>query len=181
MQIRITFINGDVTPQPAKGKGKPYNMLEVTYKDDNGQTKTKKLMSFSNPAVFSTLKDASKGDVFDIEMEKNGEYWNWTSVTSVDGSVASAPSSGAGFQKAATTAPPGRSNFETPEERALRQRLIVRQSSLAQAIEWTKLCQEVSGEPGLLNHETMLVLAEQFYDWVYKKPDLFEQDNDLPF
>lgn len=180
MQIRITFINGDVTAKAAKsGKGTGYNELEVTYKDDKAQTRSKKIMSFSNPAVFSTLKDAVKGDVFDVEMEKNGEYWNWTSVAKVDGSVASAPASAPGLSKAPAPSPAGRSNFETPEERALRQRLIVRQSSLTAALTYWK----ESGEGFGL--EQVLTTAEQLHDWVYQKPDLFSQPNDniddLPF
>lgn len=182
MQIRITFINADVQAQPAKGKGQPYNMLEVTYKDDKGQTKAKKLASFSNPSVFATLKDAQKGDVFDIEMVKNGEYWNWTSVSKVDGSVASEPASSPGFKAAPAASAPGRSNFETPEERALRQRLIVRQSSITAALKYY----EQNREPGVdYSIHDVFATAELVHDWVYQKPDLFSQPNDniddLPF
>jgi hypothetical protein len=176
MQIRITFIVSDETTMPAKGKGQPYSQLEVTYKDDKGQTKSKKIMSFANPAVFATLKNANKGDVFDVEMVKNGDYWNWTSIAAVDGSVASAPAANTGFQKAAAPSAAGRSNFETPEERALRQRLIVRQSSLTTAVAILK----TEGEQ--VDKEDVFELAEELHDWVYRKPDLFtEVENDIPF
>lgn len=177
MNIRITFIVSDETTMPAKGKGQGYNQLEVTYKDDKGQTKSKKIMSFANPTVFATLKNANKGDVFDVEMVKNGDFWNWTSVTPVDGSVASAPAASTGFSKTAATSAPGRSNFETPEERALRQRLIVRQSSITAAFEFLKNQNQVAEDL-----DQVLDTAERVYDWVYKKPDLFnEVDNDIPF
>ena len=55
----ITIVNVEVTT-PA---GKRYQAAEVIYKQ-NGETKTKKIMSFVNPAVFAVVKDAKSGNVF---------------------------------------------------------------------------------------------------------------------
>jgi hypothetical protein len=53
-------------------------------------------------------------------------------VTHADGSVPAQAAGAISQSKAATPAP--RSNYETPEERAQRQVLIVRQSSLSSAV-----------------------------------------------
>ncbi len=100
---------------------KPYNVAEVTYSTDRGENKTKKIMSFSNPGVFATVSKMAQGTR--IEVENDGApYYNWTSIKTV---AEDAPS--------ATTAPKSgvvqRGNFETPEERAARQVLIVRQAA----------------------------------------------------
>lgn len=49
----------------------------------------------------NNLKAASPGDIVDITMEKDGNYWNLTKVEDV-GNTASAPSTG-GYTKPATT------------------------------------------------------------------------------
>lgn len=175
MQITIIAVNVE-KKAPAPGKKQGYEMLTVTYRDERG-VKEKKLMSFASPAVFKVLSTAQPNDVYDVTSVKNeaSGYYDWTAANKSDGSVASAPTSQAGSNKAATTSAPGRSNFETPEERALRQRLIVRQSSLAQAIEFSTAGHAVDD----LNEEQVLDLAERFHDWVYKQPDIFTQENDI--
>jgi DnaJ-class molecular chaperone len=47
----------------AAKNGRSYQSIEVTYKNDLGQTQSKKLMSFSNPTVFNHIKDLNKGDL----------------------------------------------------------------------------------------------------------------------
>lgn len=119
--------------------GRQYQSLEVAYKDDQGRVSSKKLMSFSNPDVFKAAQTWEKGDNVNIAMEKdeNG-YWNWTKVLA-DGEVAPAPTntgavaSSTSDSKPKTTRVTG-SNYETKEERALRQTMIVRQSSLSNAV-----------------------------------------------
>lgn len=95
-------------------------------------------MSFSNPDVFKTAQTWEKGDTVNIAMEKDDAgYWQWTKILA-DGEVAPAPTN-ASAGGASTSAPtkPTRvtgSNYETKEERALRQLMIVRQSSLSNAV-----------------------------------------------
>ena len=100
-------------------------------------------MSFSNPEVFKTAQTWEKGDTVNIAMEKDDAgYWNWTKVLA-DGEVAPAPTNASAggastsAPRASTAKPTNRvtgSNYETKEERALRQRMIVRQSSLSNAV-----------------------------------------------
>ena len=56
---------------------------------------------------------------------------------------------------------------------------VLRPVFMLEAIEYTKLLQEVSGEPGITHLDTVLGIAVQFVDWVYEAPDLFDQPNEL--
>lgn len=115
-----------------------YQQLEVVYKNltYQGKVESKKIMSFGAGAPsFKALSDAQAGLVFDIEVIKNAAGYNdWVSATPANANssaagVASAAS--AGISKA-TQAP--KSTYETSEERAQRQILIVRQSSVSSAV-----------------------------------------------
>lgn len=169
----ITIVNVDVTNTPAKGKGRPWSTAEVTYKNERGEVKAWKVISFANPQTFDVLKNAVNGEQYEITTGKNEkDFTVWTSAQKADGSVASNSS-------VVSAKPAGKvlgSTYETAEERAARQRLIVRQSSLAQAIEFAKLV------PGVLDwqRDDILELAGQFTAWVFEQPDLFDQPNDLP-
>lgn len=127
MQIQIQFISVDV-----EDKGK-YKMAEVAYKDlVKNQVSSKKLMSFSNPVVYKTMVDAKKGEVYNVELIKNTKgFWDWTNVTSSN-SVDTSQASPAATGSKANASP--KSTYETAEERAQRQILIVRQSSAATAV-----------------------------------------------
>jgi hypothetical protein len=113
----------------AAKNGRSYQSMEVTYKDQTGKTSSKKLMSFSNPSVFNAAKNWQKGDSVNVVTQKDDQgYWQWTGIGG-DEQVAEQPAK----QSATPTRVTG-SNYETKEERAARQVLIVRQSSVASAI-----------------------------------------------
>lgn len=65
-------------------------------------------------------------------------------------------------------------DFESKEERAERQRLIVRQSCLAQAV--ATLSVGVKSPPTVAD---VLSTADQYVAWVTDAPDLFDTPNDL--
>lgn len=112
----------------AAKNGRSYQSMEVTYKDQSGKTSSKKLMSFSNPSVFNAAKNWQKGDAVNVITQKDDQgYWQWTGIGG-DENVAEQPK-----QSATPTRVTG-SNYETKEERAARQVLIVRQSSVASAV-----------------------------------------------
>lgn len=128
MAIQIQVISVDV-----EDKGK-YKAAEVAYKDlAKGSVGSKKLMSFTNKDVFTTVTKAKKGDVFNVELVKNDKgFWDWSAVTAQDGSAPAATtpaSSGNASPK---------STYETAEERAKKQVYIVRQSSIFSAIDTLK-------------------------------------------
>ena len=74
------------------------------------------------------------------------------------------------------TAAPSRS-FETPEERALRQKLIVRQSSITAALELVKL----NNPKGGVNPGQVIELAEFFDDWVWSRGSKPASNEEAPF
>lgn len=162
MQIQIVNVS------VSKPAGKKYNQADVVFTRDGRESKWR-IMDFANPQVFKALQNAQEGEEFAITVGKNDKgYDTWTSATKVaEGAVA--PSAKASGSTGGTT----KSSWETADERAARQRLIVRQSSLAQAIEYFKL-QETKP-----NHMDVLSLAEEFHDWVFEEPSLAEMPNDL--
>ena len=133
MLIQIVTTSIETKPT-AKGS---YQQMEVVYKNLSyqGKVESKKIMSFGAGATtFKTLATAEAGQQFEVTVVKNAQGYNdWTSATASDGSVQAAPPP-ASTGKPSTTTPAPRSNYETPEERAQRQVLIVRQSSLSSAV-----------------------------------------------
>jgi len=176
MLIKIINVSQPEKIQTARGG---YFTMEVNYKDEQGKTQGKKLMSFSSPEVFNTLKTAAQNDQFDItsEKDKNG-YWQWIAISKADGAQ---PSSSSGAKPAASVA--GRSTYETPEERAARQKLIVRQSSLTAALA------TLSVGAKAINKDEVKALAQEYSDWVFEvkdevvpnPADLSDIDDDIPY
>jgi hypothetical protein len=181
--MQINVIKVATEQRQGKKPGSQYSQLTVTYKSDRGDIKEKKIMSFANPAVYNTLKDAKDGDVFEVATQKDGEYVNWTSAVLYggDGGMAVVPTKSVSDSRGAEPKAMGtRSTYETPEERALRQRLIVRQSSISNAVEIL-----TTGAKTPPDVDSVFGLAEKIHDWVYIKPDLFQEknnlDTDIPF
>ena len=173
MQITIKHVG--IEQRPAKGKGQPYEMAEIIYSDERGGPKTFKLASFANPQVFAVVTAAQSGDQLNVTVVKGDDGYNkWTSATPADGSGGNPPQAGA------ARAPQGQTNsfqrdFETKDERAVKQRLIVRQSSLAQAVAVLSV-----GAKTAPTKEAVFELANAFTAYVYEAPDLFDQPNDDP-
>jgi hypothetical protein len=132
--------------------GKPTRTLAVNYISE-GVTRTQNIVPFANPKVFSVLDDASVGDKFDVTITKNGKYDNWSAI----GPVGS-------FKQATPTTKVIGSNYETAEERAIKQRYIVRQSSLANAISYYN----ASLDKPTLHVKDIIDIAKQFEEYVFE-------------
>ena len=133
MQIQIVTTSIETKPT-AKGS---YQQLEVVYKNltFQGKVESKKLMSFgAGASSFKALSESSAGGVYDITVVKNDKGYNdWTSATmAVPGAASAAQASYPGSLSKPNATP--KSTYETPEERAQRQILIVRQSSVSSAV-----------------------------------------------
>ena len=168
-KMNITIVNVDVTT-PA---GKKYQQAEVVFKDDGGKVNTKKIFSFANPAVFDVIKGAKSGEAFSVTTVKNDKgYWDWTAATA----CSAAPAAPASYQRSATPAPTR--DFETKEERAQRQRLIVRQSSISNAISMLTPSAKQS-----LAVADVLAVAEQLNNWVFEPAALTfdSMEDDIPY
>jgi hypothetical protein len=152
MLINIVDV-GSPNTHAAKN-GRSYQSIEVTYKNEQGQVANKKLMSFSNPSVFNYIKELTKGAQVNVTTTKDANgYWQWTGIGG-DGSVATPES------KPATGGRVTGSNYETKEERAARQILIVRQSSLSSAVELLGTGKSVA---------EVIATAKQFEEYVFGK------------
>ena len=166
----INIIDVGAPNTKASSNGRSYQSIEVTYKDEQDQVKNKKIMSFSNPSVFNHLKNLTKGDQVNLRTEKDAAgYWQWIGIEG-DKTVAT--------ETKTTPQAGGRvtgSNYETTEERAARQVLIVRQSSLSSAVELLGPGKSV---------EEVLAVAKQFEDYVFAKSTgidaINEMEDDFP-
>lgn len=121
---------------------KGYMLAEVSYTKD-GKPEKKKIMSFAAPSVYAALSNFKTFPVdVNVTMVKEGAYWNWKEIEVSNGAQTSGT----------TTKPATRvtgSNYETPEERARRQVYIIRQSSVASAIEYAKARSPKGAEEGI--------------------------------
>lgn len=166
MQIEIVSVTETEKTNKA---GRKYSELEVIYKNDEGKAQTKKLMSFSNPAVFKAVKSASAGDKLNVITQKDDNgYWQWSGL----GEEAKTATNVAQSATRVTG-----SNYETKEERALRQKYIVRQSSLTTAVAIMSV-----GAKNLDKYE-IIALAEELESWVFRKDEVSidEMEDDIPY
>ena len=164
MQVNVVDVSS-LNTHAAKN-GRQYQSLEIMYKNDQGQAQSKKLMSFANPAVFKAAQEWQKGDVIHVSTEKDANgYWQWTAVGDAEttsdnrGDNAVPPQAKA---SAPTTRVTG-SNYETKEERAARQVMIVRQSSLSNAVATLAL---ERNEPSTASANDVISLAKLYEGYV---------------
>lgn len=153
-----------------------YEIAEVTF-SAFGKVKTFKVFSFLNPQVFKTISSAKAGDEFNVTVGRNDKgYDTWNAIeaaTAADKTEAvstnnqSQPTRFAGDR-------------ESKDEREARQRYIIRQSSLSNAV--AILTVGAKSSPKL---DDVKALAENLVKFVYDIPtetqatDLFHQPNDI--
>lgn len=175
------------------GKGttksnKPYEFLEVTYKNLSfgDKVESKKVMPFGAKEVYNALKDANSGSIFTLLREKDDAgYWQWVGIAEGDVNIETTDATPAVAAPAAGKATPAKSTFETPEERAKKQVYIIRQSSLATAVDLLKT------EKKAPTVAEVTAVAQQFCDFVFGndvkvavanpvEPPAFDPDEDIP-
>ena len=160
MQIQIVTTTTTTKPT-ARGS---YQELEVVYKNltFQGKVESKKIMSFGAGAPsFTTLSTASGGSVWEVTVVKNDKGYNdWTACSPATGSPSPSDSPAAAVAAKGNATP--RSTYETPEERAQRQVLIVRQSSLSSAVSSLAIGSKSAPKP----HEVIAV-AKEFEAYVF--------------
>ena len=178
--MNITILSVDIKTVPtAKGS---YQTADVAYKNNSfqGKVEGKKVMSFgATKDSFSTLALAQPGESYEVTIVKNDKGYNdWVSMAKAEaGASIPAVSAPAGGKAPAATP---RSTYETPEERAQRQVLIVRQSSLSSAI---AMLQAAGDKKTAINVDTAILVAKQFEDYVFGKQALgpiSEMSDDFP-
>jgi hypothetical protein len=176
--MNITILSVDIKTVPtAKGS---YQTADVAYKNNSfqGKVEGKKVMSFgATKDSFSTLALAQPGESYEVTIVKNDKGYNdWVSMAKAEAGASSPAVSAPAGGKAPAATP--RSTYETPEERAQRQVLIVRQSSLSASV--NLLLAGAKTPPSI---ESVLAIAKQFEDYVFGKQALgpiSEMSDDFP-
>ena len=156
IQVQVITTSKEVKPT-SKGS---YTVLTVVYKD-LGQNKVgeKKLMSFKEKSVFDAFAQSKSGDIFTVTMEEGEKYWEWTAVSNAPPN--SNPAGSAGTTPLAATPTKSAGTWETPEERAIKQVYIIKQSSISNAVA-VLTC----GAKSPPSFNDIVALAEQFKDYV---------------
>lgn len=168
--MNITILSVEVKTVPtAKGS---YRTADIAYKNNTfqGKVEGKKIMSFgATKDTFDALSVAQSGDSYEVTVVKNDKGYNdWVSVVKAQ---AGAPSPAAAAPTAGKAASPSpRSTYETPEERAQRQVLIVRQSSVSSAIALL-----TAGAKTPPSTQSVLETAKQLEAYVFGTPAEPEQ------
>lgn len=152
--ITGTVVLVDLNARAKSQKGEMYDAWKLIYTNNNGETKdiTKHRKSLDFGGLREKLESLSAGDVFNATLEKNDK--GFLEVKDISKGEAEAMPTA---PKTNTTKSP----YETPAERAARQVLIVRQSSLANAIAYYELL-KAKPEPG-----QVIAVAKDFADWVF--------------
>lgn len=181
-QVVGTVISVGINVPVKKQGGGTYQGWELVYKSDGGDVRSiaKPVTSLKfNRALENALGSLSAGDVFTLTQEKNQAGFN--DVKSIEKGDTRASGSFPSVNSSPTNATPVRTGntYETPEERAIKQRFIIRQSSLTNAIEILK-----NGDKKTpLNLENATALAESLVHWVYESGNAqgYENaDDDIP-
>lgn len=168
--MNITILSVQITTTPTKTGS--YQMADVAYKNNSfqGKVEGKKVMSFGATAnSFKTLATAQPNETYDVEVVKNDKGYNdWVSMQKAGDIPQPATVQGvqnvSNVQRGSTAAP--RSTYETPEERAIKQVYIVRQSSLGVA---SGLLSVGAKTPPAA--DTVIDLAKKFEAFVFGKTD----------
>ena len=175
-----------------------YKVAEVTYKDEHGDTKTKKITTYSKAAYLAVTSNPP--GYFEVDSRQNEKgFWEWISCVPSNGQTPSQAAPQPATQASPvsrSTAPAAapKSNYETAEERDRKQTLIVRQSSLDRAIEYMELTGNKGSSP-----TDVIVVAQSFAQFCLDGPDVLapmaqaqvrhqapqnshgEFDDDIPF
>jgi len=152
--------------QNKNGKG-TYQKAQVHY-ISGGKPSKYQCVSFNRPEVFKKITSLAEKDEIEVTMEKEGDFWKWADLEKVAAGSAPANSQAASSNR-----------YETPEERVARQISIVRQSSLASAVNFLREAPNVT-------EEHVIALAAKFEDFVHKglqgavEEGVFGMEDDIP-
>lgn len=175
MEIKVVNVSVEDNIPTKSGKG-TYSKVTVTYTNlANNKIEAKQFFPFSyDKATFEKIKELETGQTYSVVTEKDEKgYWVWTDVARQDGDVMEG-------QKAAMPNKSYTSNrpqYESAEERANRQVLIVKQSSLANAVALLKVDKKE------LDVVEVIKVADQLTKWVLSPLDknFDDMEQDIPY
>lgn len=149
---KVVSVKFDVPTEKQAGGSYPAWQLILALSNGKIESIVKHMNSLKyNAGLRTSLEALVPGDDVNVHLEKKGDFLEVTAVTK--GSEVPVSTSDSKVKVAG-------SNYETKEERAARQRLIVRQSSLSSAIEVYKGADNSIDE--------ILSIADKFTDWVFE-------------
>jgi hypothetical protein len=177
-EFTIQIVSVELDKALKNQKGTAYTGAEVIYKDEEGKVVTKVMhnntFKFNND-LLEQLKAVKPGQFAKVTAVKTGQFVNWQSVEMVDApaktpSETSTPgvASLVASIKAQVETPSKtqvRSNYETPEERAARQVMIVRQSSITAALKLAELGL-IAGGQAFFTEDEIITSAKVFEAYV---------------
>lgn len=150
---------------PKKGGGF-YPGSRLTYRDSSGTIRKQAFHQNTfkfNKGLLTQLSNLSSGDEISINKEKDGEFWKILSIDKVPTGSSNATTTIMQPASKVPASPSPRSNYETPEERAQRQVYIIRQSSLATAVNFYNHDGFKKAAP---DPETIIAIAKEFENYV---------------
>lgn len=151
MQIKVKEVTLE---KVVKGKAR-YEIAHVTY-EFNGEARTFKVFSFKNPQVFKDIQEVQPNETIEVDVTKGADGYNQWAQISRGGSQAPASTAVTNVSNKVVG-----SNYETREERAIRQVAIAKQSSLDRAIDYFELTNNHE-----VSREEVVETAQFFTDWV---------------
>lgn len=164
-QIQGTFLSLSENVNEVKGQ-RAYDFFKVNYTNQNGERKVYSGFQNSlkyNRQLANDLRKLQQGDSIILVIGKNKAGYDElqaVSVTNGRAGEARLPTA-TGNTGPATNGGTSRTySGETPAERARRQILIVKQSSLSSAVETVKT------EGAVPTTEEVLAVAQEYFDWV---------------
>lgn len=161
--MKFVFQSVSITEEKKPGAKQGYQKAVVIY-TYNGEPRKQTVVSFSNPAIFKQVQELSQGQEIEVDVVKNaGGFNEWKNITV--GNAGASSGTATTPQNASTTRVTG-SNYESREERAGRQVLIVKQSSLSAAAATLAVGRKTEIKP-----EEVIAVAEQYKDWVFAQEE----------
>ena len=160
--MQVTIIDVGPAETHVTKTGKDYQSVEVVYKGDNGQTASKKLMSFANPDVFKVAQTWQKGATINVDSQKDDNgYWQWKGILA-DGQAPAPVVNAVPRVGGATTTRATGNSYPTSDERGKTQVYIIRQSSLGHAVATLSMNKDSGGS----NADEVIALAKQYEAFV---------------
>lgn len=141
-----------------------YALLKVGFVNGDGKVMTQTVPSFLSQDVFAAMSNAEAESTWEVKSKKNEKgVWNWVEAVRSNETIAETPAAKPTFPSGRTggsfqSKSAGGKDYETKEERAVRQQLICRQNALTNAVAH---CEAV----GSGDIETVLKVAALFAAW----------------
>lgn len=167
MDVFGKVVNVEMNIEIQKKDGSVYPGSRLTFRDSTGKIQEQAMhanvLKF-NPSIKSVLPTLNPNDDIVVVKEKKGDYWNVVDIKRATANSVTNDSSSNGATSKPSQAAPAKGGWETPEERAMRQVLIVRQSSLSSAVS----CLTVGGKTPPKAGD-VINLAKEFEAYVFGK------------